>query len=190
MDESRLAAFTDALLAIVMTILVLELNTPDDVSASGFWEMRAELFSYALSFFWLGAMWVNLHREWQHIEQVDNIVVWWSIVMLFFASLFPFATKVADGQFTSTTAQVFYGIVVLAVTFSNSALYRALAKANPSREYEHRMANRSRWARVDIAIKVLGMVIALTVWPPAMMFAVLITLVGIVIPMQLSSPRE
>lgn len=190
MEETRLAAFTDAILAIVMTILVLELNTPEEISASGFWDMRAELFSYALSFFWLGAMWVNLHREWQHIKRVDNIVVWWSIIMLFCASLFPFATKVADGHFTNTTAQVFYGIVVLAVTFSNTGLYRALGKANPSTEYEQRMNNRARWARIDIALKLVGMVIALTVWPPAMMFAVLITLVGIVIPMQLSSPQK
>lgn len=68
MGKDRLIAFTDAVLAIVMTILVLELNKPDSISFSGFWALRENFFAYTLSFFWLGTMWVNLHNEWYHVK--------------------------------------------------------------------------------------------------------------------------
>lgn len=54
MDKERLAAFTDAVLAIIMTILVLELEKPEHVTWQGIWALRVNYFAYALSFFWLG----------------------------------------------------------------------------------------------------------------------------------------
>ena len=87
MNKDRLAAFTDAILAIIMTILVLELEKPSEASWAAVWALRQSFVSYIISFFWLGAMWVNLHSQWQRIERIDNRVVWCSIVMLFFVSL-------------------------------------------------------------------------------------------------------
>lgn len=58
MKKDRVAAFTDAVLAIIMTILVLELEKPSTINLRTFWELRHSFFSYTLSFFWLGSMWV------------------------------------------------------------------------------------------------------------------------------------
>lgn len=57
MGKERLAAFIDAVLAIIMTILVLELEKPKAMTWAGLWDLRANFFAYALSFFWLGLMW-------------------------------------------------------------------------------------------------------------------------------------
>ena len=104
MSKERLTAFTDAILAIIMTILVLELEKPATADWASFWELRAHFFSYAISFFWLGAMWVNLHNHWHRIEKIDNKVIWWSITMLFFASFFPYVTDFVSDHFTSLFA--------------------------------------------------------------------------------------
>ena len=71
MNKDRLAAFTDAILAIIMTILVLELEKPTEASWTAVWALRQSFVSYIISFFWLGAMWVNLHSQWQRIKRID-----------------------------------------------------------------------------------------------------------------------
>ncbi|MBO5562065.1 MAG: DUF1211 domain-containing protein [Firmicutes bacterium] len=71
MKKGRVAAFTDAVLAIIMTILVLELEKPSTPALSAVWELKHSFFSYTLSFFWLGSMWVNIHNEWERIEKIS-----------------------------------------------------------------------------------------------------------------------
>lgn len=84
MGKERLMAFTDAVLAIVMTILVLELEKPEAATFEALWALKENFFAYALSFFWLGTMWVNLHNEWHDVSKVTIAVVWWSVIELFF----------------------------------------------------------------------------------------------------------
>ena len=88
MTKERLAAFTDAILAIIMTILVLELKKPNPISWENLWQLRMNFFAYTISFFWLGAMWVLLHRNWYDIKSISNKTVWQSLLMLFFSSFF------------------------------------------------------------------------------------------------------
>lgn len=63
MKKDRVAGFTDAVLANIMTILVLELEKPFTINLRTFWELRHSFLSYTLSFFWLGSMWVNFHNK-------------------------------------------------------------------------------------------------------------------------------
>ena len=90
MTKERLAAFFDAVLAIIMTILVLELEKPSEVSLKGFLALKENFFAYVLSFFWLGTMWVNHHNEWMGIEKISVKTVWTTMLTLFFSSLFPY----------------------------------------------------------------------------------------------------
>lgn len=66
MNKERLVAFMDAVLAIIMTILILELKKPETATLKALWNLRVDFFAYTLSFFWLGTMWVNLHNETQN----------------------------------------------------------------------------------------------------------------------------
>ena len=89
MSKERLIAFTDAVLAIIMTILVLELKRPDPISWQALWDLGTNFFAYTISFFWLGTMWVNLHRSWDVVDKINSNLVWSSIVLLFFSSFSP-----------------------------------------------------------------------------------------------------
>ena len=80
MRKDRVAAFTDAVLAIIMTILVLELKKPGSLTIEALWNLRFSFFSYALSFFWLGSMWINIHNEWESIDRINSKTLW--IVLL------------------------------------------------------------------------------------------------------------
>ena len=184
MEKERLGAFIDAVLAIVMTILVLDLERPESYTFQGLWEMRTNFFAYALSFFWLGAMWVNLHFSYHLIKKISQKTVWATIVMLFFSSFFPYATKLIATHFDNEAMQVFYGIVVLLITFSVIWYYRTLEEANPESQAETLRRRRSSWMKWDIAIKILGLVLSLTVYHASVSLAILFTLCFLVIPNQ------
>lgn len=176
MNKERLTAFTDAILAIIMTILVLELERPAAATWEALWALRSNFFAYAVSFFMLGAMWVNLHSQWQRIQKIDNRVVWWSIVMLFFVSLCPYATSFVSDHFLSPMAQGFYWVISMLVTLSNTALGWALSAANRDNVAFHdanRTAMRSMW--LDIAFKVVILILAILFYPPLVLYGVILS---------------
>lgn len=176
MTKERLVTFTDAILAIIMTILVLDLDKPDTPDLMGLWNLREAYFSYALSFFWLGVMWINLAKEWKDADKVDNPVMWWNIVLLFFASLIPYVTNYAEQNFYDAFAQGFYAIIVILVSISNLILSYYLARANKEDvDYYNRIQILNRWMCIDIIFKIVGVILAILIYPPIAMFAIIIS---------------
>ncbi len=184
MEKERLGAFIDAVLAIVMTILVLELEKPKTFNVQGLWELRTNFFAYGISFFWLGAMWVNIHASSHLIKKVSQKTVWATIVMLFFSSLFPYTTQLIATHFTNGTMQAFYGVIILLITFSVLWYYRTLEEVNDGAEMFGLIADRQKWLAWDIGIKILGLILSLTIFPAGVGISVLVTLIFIVIPKQ------
>ena len=191
MNKERLAAFMDAILAIIMTILILELKKPETATIKALWNLRVDFFAYTLSFFWLGTMWVNLHNEWHKIKYITPSIVWVNVVILFFSSFFPYVTSFVTSYYNSSVAQGFYGVIVLAVTFCNIISGHLIGKANRNDEKsQESLKIRMRWLRIDIIIKIMGLIISCTFYPPAMMISVYITLLGIVLPAQYKAAKR
>ena len=185
MNKERLAAFMDAILAIIMTILILELKKPETATIKALWNLRVDFFAYTLSFFWLGTMWVNLHNEWHKIKYITPSIVWVNVVILFFSSFFPYVTSFVTSYYNSSVAQGFYGIIVLAVTFCNIISLYLIEKVNKhDKELQESLKTMIRWIKVDISIKIIGLIISCIFYPPAMMISVYITLFGIAFPEQ------
>ena len=118
-------------------------------------------------------MWVNIHNEWEQIEKINAKTLWVTLVLLFFCSVIPYATDLVSGDFNNRVTQGFYGIFVILVTLSNIWLSKTLDKADNDMQKEV-MAKRRRLLWIDIAVKVLGLIISVTVYPPAMMYSVII----------------
>lgn len=173
MNKERLTAFTDAVLAIIMTILVLELEKPKTVTWAGFWDLRMNFFAYAISFFWLGLMWADNHRAFHKVDKVSNSTVGWTLVMLFFASFFPYSTSIVASDFNNSTAQVFYGIIIILVSISNIGISHSLNKVN-SYHFKALFDMARGLVTTDLGIKFLGMLLSLTVFPPATMYSIFI----------------
>ena len=191
MNKERLAAFMDAVLAIIMTILILELKKPETATLKALWNLRVDFFAYTLSFFWLGTMWVNLHNEWHKIKYITPSIVWVNVVILFFSSFFPYVTSFVTSYYNSSVAQGFYGVIVLAVTFCNIISGHLIGKANRNDEKsQESLKIMMRWLRIDIIIKIMGLIISCTFYPPAMMISVYITLLGIVLPAQYKAAKR
>src|SRR5437899_31588 len=92
MKTSRLEAFSDGVLAIIITIMVLELKVPNAVELSALKPVLPVLLSYVLSFIYLGIYWNNHHHLFQATEEVSGGILWANLHLLFWLSLFPFTT--------------------------------------------------------------------------------------------------
>lgn len=186
MTKDRLAAFMDAVLAIIMTILVLELPKPEVVDIEHILALGSSYFCYSLSFFWLGVMWVNLHNEWHGVVRITKTVVWLSLILLFVSSWIPYSISVINLDIRNPLGQGLYGMSVLLVTFANLILSVVLGRCHAecfSKDDIRRYNNILKLKYIpDIAIKLIGLALTITVFPMAMMLAVLISMLWIIIP--------
>src|SRR5690349_2834775 len=92
MTKNRLEAFSDGVLAIIITIMVLELKVPHDVRLSALEPILPVFLSYVLSFTYIGIYWNNHHHLLHTIKHVSGGILWANLHLLFWLSLFPFAT--------------------------------------------------------------------------------------------------
>lgn len=190
MDKERATAFTDAILAIIMTILVLELKEPASHTWAGLWALWVNYFAYALSFFWLGTMWIGLHNEWQQVKKISYGTLWWMLLLLFWASLFPYTTKIVASDFDNTMTQVLYGVIIALTTVTNLCLSRSLVKNPANKAMTEKSRFRQRWLLVDLGIKALGLVIAFTVYPPAAAYSAFLAALVIAVPSHVLESRH
>ncbi|MGL4249194.1 MAG: TMEM175 family protein [Aeromonas sp.] len=125
MGKNRLEAFSDGVLAIIITIMVLEMKVPHGDSISALQPLISVLFSYLLSFVYVGIYWNNHHHMLQATGKVSGSVLWANLHLLFWLSLLPFATGwMGENHFSALPAAI-YGIVLLMA----GVAYRILARA-------------------------------------------------------------
>ena len=129
MKADRLNAFTDAVIAIIITIMVLELHVPEGVSLEA---LRPELplfGAYILSFIYVGLYWNNHHHMMNSAKRVDGRVLWSNLGLLFWLSLFPFVIRwVGESGMTSGPVAAF-GAVLIMAALAYLILERALIAA-------------------------------------------------------------
>jgi uncharacterized membrane protein len=128
MGKGRLEAFSDGVIAILITIMVLELKVPHGGGASldDLWPLLPVFLSYVLSFVFLGIYWMNHHHLLQAVHHVDGRVLWANMHLLFWLSLIPFTTAwMGENDFASGPVAL-YGVVLLGAAFSYFSLTRAL----------------------------------------------------------------
>ena len=136
-------------------------------------------------------MWINLHNEWHKIKYITTSILWTNVVLLFFSSFFPYVTSFVTLYYNNSVAQGFYGVIVLAVTFCNIISGHLIGKANKDdKELQESLKIKMRWLSVDTVIKIIGLIISCTFYPPAMMISVYITLLGIVLPAQYKAAKR
>ena len=115
MTKSRLEAFSDAVIAIIITIMVLELHPPEEASWHALVEdVFPELGIYALSFVFLAIYWNNHHHLLHASERVNGKILWANLHLLFWLSLTPFVTAWMGRQFDETPVAVYGGVLILA----------------------------------------------------------------------------
>jgi len=128
MSKSRLEAFSDAVIAILITIMVLELRVPHDTSWGALMPLVPVFLTYVLSFVFLGIYWNNHHHMLQAATRVNGAVLWANLHLLFWLSLIPFATGWMGENHFAALPTALYGIVLFCCAIAYSILVRVLMR--------------------------------------------------------------
>jgi uncharacterized membrane protein len=140
MEKDRLVAFSDGVIAVIITIMVLELKAPRDASLAALREVVPAFLIYALSFVYVGIYWNNHHHFFALVRHVHGGILWANLHLLFWLSLVPFATSWVGEHETAPVPTALYGAsllmpaiawdvmqsVIIRAQGSHSALKRAL----------------------------------------------------------------
>lgn len=130
MGPARLEAFTDGVVAIIITIMVLELKVPETGDLHGLAGSAPILLAYLLSFVNVGLYWNNHHHMFHAVERIDGRVLWANLFLLFWLSLVPFVIRWLDESHFAAGATAAYGIVLGLAAIGYTLVERAIIACN------------------------------------------------------------
>ena len=128
MNKNRLEAFSDGVLAIIITIMILEIKVPEDHSFESLKPLIPVILSYVLSFVYVGIYWNNHHHMFQVIKKVSGSILWSNLFLLFLLSLIPFGTSWIGSQNFAAVPMSIYGFILLMCAISYFSLQNQIIK--------------------------------------------------------------
>src|ERR1700733_10155489 len=129
MKDSRLEAFSDGVIAIIITIMVLELKVPHGATVEALVPLIPNFLSYVLSFIYVGIYWNNHHHMLQTCEAVTGRILWANLHLLFWLSLFPVTTAWIGENHSAPAPSVLYGVVLLMAAIAYWMLQQTIIAA-------------------------------------------------------------
>jgi uncharacterized membrane protein len=130
MGAGRLEAFSDAVMAVIITILALELRPPAAPTLAALAEMKSDIFIYILAFVFIAIYWNNHHHLLRATTRINGAVMWANMLLLFWLSLAPVVTEWIKPDATAKVPVASFGVIALGAAVSYSLLVRALLRAN------------------------------------------------------------
>jgi TMEM175 potassium channel family protein len=172
MKKSRLEAFSDGVLAIIITIMVLELQPPHATTLAGLAPMWPKFLSYAMSFIYIGIYWNNHHHLWQAVDHVNGRVLWANLHLLFWLSLVPFCTAwMGENEFAPAPVAL-YGVALLAAACAYYLMTRVLLANHAPDSLLARALGRDFKGRISIVIYVVAIAVAFALpWLSGLLYA-------------------
>jgi uncharacterized membrane protein len=169
----RLGAFSDGVIAIIITIMVLDLKAPHESSLLALFALWPTFAAYALSYLFVGVVWVNHHHLLRYAENATASIIWSSMAFLFFVSLIPFCTSyLADRRMDSFTTALYavnFLLITVAFMFFQWAVSRQI-DLTPAESAAVRLATRRNW----IALALYAIAIPAAYLHPAISLALIL----------------
>lgn len=128
MNKTRLEAFSDGVLAIIITIMVLELKVPEGMNFHSLQPLFPKFLSYLMSFIYVGIYWNNHHHMMHTVKQVSGGILWANLHLLLWLSLIPFATAWIGEHHFAPFPMLVYGVVLLMCAIAYSILQLIIIK--------------------------------------------------------------
>ena len=180
MSKGRLEAFSDGVIAILITIMVLELRAPDQPSLAALRPLIPQFLAYFLSFLFLAIYWNNHHHLFQVVRRVDGRVLWANVHLLFWLSLVPFVTAwTGENGFVSTPVAL-YGVVLISAAMAYFLLVRSLLRLHPADSPLALAVGKDFKGKLSIVIYALAVLFSLASAVAAWALYVLVALIWLV----------
>ena len=172
--KNRLEAFSDGVLAIIVTIMVLNIPLPDQFKVTDIMSLLASIFVFFVSFFIVGFFWHQHYQMFHEVEEITSKVSWRNLLFLFSLSLLPLFTKWVINNFGQVVPAIGYTIVFLLVQFSNILVFNSLISDEEKKNL--RRLRRLTWLHILIWIAFIAGAILLSFFFPSVASVILIGL--------------
>lgn len=180
MTKNRVEAFSDGVIAIIITIMVLELRVPHDPNSSALIPLVPVLLSYVLSFVFLGIYWSNHHHLLHAVQRVNGRILWANLHLLFWLSLVPFVTAWMGENHFARWPVALYGVVLLFASIAYFILARALISLHGQDSALGTALGRDFKGQISTAIYAVAIPLALLRWWVACALYVLVAIMWLV----------
>jgi len=165
MGKTRLEAFSDGVIAIIITIMVLEMKVPHDAEWSGLVKLWPVFLSYVLSFVNVGIYWNNHHHMLHAVQKVDGAMLWANLHLLFWLSLMPFTTGWMGENHFAPLPMAIYGVDLLMCAVSYKILQRCIIGSHGSDSALAKAIGSTDW-KGNIPFVVYSAGIVASFWSP------------------------
>ena len=175
LNSDKLETFVDGVLAIILTVIVLELPQPESISFMGFWALKTSFFAYITSFVVVLANWYFFHVIFSIVKHIDGKVIGITGVLLFVISLLPYFTLMLSGNFENFYAQLCYCLYFIVVELVYDLLFNVLLRI----EHNNDLRNVLNYKRtiIHMLFYVCGIFLGFY-YPPIILLFVFITVVS------------
>ena len=165
MGRDRLAAFSDGIIAIIITIMVLELKAPHGSDWAALAGLVPAFLSYVLSFVYLAIYWNNHHHLLHTVKRVNGMILWANIFLLFWLSLLPLASAwIGENQFATLPTAV-YGVALLMPAISYYLLQRSIIRTQGVNSTLAQALGRDFKGKVSVVLYAVAILVAfVNVW--------------------------
>jgi uncharacterized membrane protein len=160
MNKNRLEAFSDGVLAIIITIMILEIKAPENDSFESLKPLIPVFLSYVLSFVYIGIYWNNHHHMFQVVKKVSGSILWSNLFLLFWLSLIPFATSWIGSQHFAAVPMSVYGFILLMSGFSYTILYDKIIKLEGKDSVLYQAVGNDKKGKISMLCYILAIPLA------------------------------
>ena len=160
MNKNRLEAFSDGVLAIIITIMILEIKVPEDDSFESLKPLIPVILSYVLSFVYVGIYWNNHHHMFQVIKKVSGSILWSNLFLLFWLSLIPFGTSWIGSQNFSAAPMSIYGFILLMCAISYFSLQNQIIKLEGKDSILYKAVEKDKKGKISLICYILAIPLA------------------------------
>ena len=177
METNRFETFFDAIIAIVITVLVLKIPQPASPTLGAFLELETMYVAYFISFLILYNLWYANHNLFGLVEIIDNTTLWIYGMMTFVISLIPYFTIWVANNFYSVPAETMFGIIFIVTHILNTLATRAVYRSNPYNQNLQKINHNSYYMNLPLIIIAIGFILTYTVYVPGIYYACLISII-------------
>ncbi|MBR2665674.1 TMEM175 family protein [Methanobrevibacter sp.] len=177
METNRFETFFDAIIAIVITVLVLKIPQPASPTLGAFLELETMYVAYFISFLILYNLWYANHNLFGLVESIDNTTLWIYGMMTFVISLIPYFTIWVANNFYSVPAETMFGIIFIVTHILNTLATRAVYRSNPYNQNLQNINHNSYYMNLPLIIIAIGFILTYTIFVPGIYYACLVSII-------------
>ena len=160
MNKNRLEAFSDGVLAIIITIMILEIKAPEEDSFESLKPLIPVFLSYVLSFVYVGIYWNNHHHMLQATKIINGSVLWANLYLLFWLSLIPFATSWIGEEHFAAVPMSIYGFILLMCAIAYTILLQILIRLHGKDSLLHKAVKDDKKGKISVLCYILAIPLA------------------------------